>query len=501
MHKMKKLNEMTIEEKIYQTAVYKLKDLKRMGIDNVGGIYVGGEVIEHDAQSGERIKRELEKISEVYEIPPIICGDFENGCGNALEEFDELPHLMALGASYSEELAYEYGKRIAIETGSMGINMTFSPVVDLNLNPQNTIVSNRSIGDNPDVTIPMLKALTKGMADNGLLYCLKHFPGDGVDYRNQHIVTTKNSLTYDDWKNTYEKVFKALIESGADSVMIGHICCPCIQKPLESGEYLPGTLSEDILNYLKDKMRFKGVCISDALSMGGFLTWYSNREQAQIECFKAGIDLMLWPDETYIEAMKKAVESGYISMDRLDDAVSRILALKEKMCLYEKNRNLKDKTKESNFADLLAEKSITLEKGKNFVPICENDSVAVFNIKGSQNSDKRIKYFVSCMERYCGSVDYYGEYYLNEVKNADKYDRIIYVTDTMEYSFPEIWASLCYNREKSIVLSFKSPYYKEYFERAEFVINAYSDSKASQRAAAKALAGKFKMIGKSPVKI
>lgn len=102
--------------------------------------------------------------------------------------------MMSLGAANDEQIAYDYGKATALEARSVGANRTFSPVADLNINKRNPLVNVRGIGDDPDHAARLLKQVVRGMQENGLAACAKHFPGDGVDYRDQHIVTTANTL-------------------------------------------------------------------------------------------------------------------------------------------------------------------------------------------------------------------------------------------------------------------------------------------------------------------
>lgn len=513
---MKTINEMSLDEKIRQTAILKIESgtsadeiLQLMPEFSAGGYFIGGEVIKYDQQNGEVLKDIVDILKNNNDIPPIICADFESGCGNAIGKLTELPHLMALGATDSTEYAYDYGKTIAIQARTIGINMSFSPVADLNINNKNPIIVNRAIGDNADRALKLLKSEIKGMQDNGISPCIKHFPGDGIDRRNQHFVTTKNSLPIEQWEEIYGKIYRELVKNGVDAVMVGHICCPALQKKRTNGMCLPGTLSHEIIDYLKYNIGFDGVCISDALAMGGFLGWYKDTSSAQIECFKAGIDMLLWPDETYFKDMKKAIETGYISIERLDDAVSRILNLKKKNNAAEMNIPEINSDDAISFGENLAEKiasdSVSLITPNKFTPIKSDDKIVVFYIPGIYDSDtasERFNTFINALKERCVNTDVISnDFWLKEVKDTDKYDRIIYIANELEFKEAPIWASLCYNTEKSVVVSFKSPYYKEYFERAKHFICTYSASKASQSAAAAALFGEIKMNARIPVNI
>ena len=171
-------------------------------------------------------------VKELYdscEIPPLITSDFENGCGSMVKGLTPLPYMMSLGATDDESIAYDYGRATALEARTVGANWTFSPVCDLNMNFRNPLVNNRSLTDNPELACKMLPNVIRGMQDGGIAACAKHFPGDGVDYRDQHLTTTANSLSLEDWKNSFGKVYKKLFANGVMSVMAGHIAFGKIQ--------------------------------------------------------------------------------------------------------------------------------------------------------------------------------------------------------------------------------------------------------------------------------
>src|SRR5690606_33233501 len=153
----------------------------------------------------------------------------------------------------------------------------------------------RAVSDRADLATRLLRQVVRGMQDNGLAATAKHFPGDGVDYRDQHLVTTRNSLSAEEWLAQHGAVFQALIDDGVYSIMTVHIVPPAFQTPEPDGRYLPCTLSYELTTeLLKNKLGFEGVVVSDALIMGGYLGWYE-RTRADLECFKAGTDMLLWP--------------------------------------------------------------------------------------------------------------------------------------------------------------------------------------------------------------
>ncbi len=215
---------------------------------------------------------QLERTAEYREasaLPLIFQQDYESGV--SLPGMTSFPNEMTLGAANSEKAAYEYGKAIALEARSAGISWVLHPVADLNLNRFNPITNIRSVSDDPDRAVMILRAQIAGLQENGVAATIKHFPGDGVDFRDQHLLTTCNSLSTETWERSYGYVYRELIKCGTASVMPGHICFPAYQKEKMNGLYLPATLSQELLTgLLKKELQFDGVIISDAMMMEGY---------------------------------------------------------------------------------------------------------------------------------------------------------------------------------------------------------------------------------------
>ena len=516
-----KITDMTLTEKILQTVIIKV-DKDRFISDKVGAAFFFGEIItEADEMGLEAARNTLNEYIDNADIPILITSDFENGCGSMLKGLTVLPYLMNLGAANSEETAYDYGKATALEARSVGANWSFSPVCDLNLNPRNPLVNVRSISDNPDLASRLLVQVIKGMQDNGLAACAKHFPGDGLDYRDQHLVTTNNTLDFDEWKKKSGRVFEAVIRSGVYSVMPGHITLPSYQKEVfKNGMKLPATLSHELIeNLLKGEMGFGGVAVTDALNMGGFNGWYPTKEIAEIESFRAGCDMLLWPTENYVKNMTDAVNNGYVPMKRLDDAVSRILEMKEKMGLFKKDNHPislsgRDREFVRQTQRKTAESSVTLirDNGKFFPLSCEKfKKIGVIPITHHEPSLKEAEYLCSLL----GERGFEAVYLKDGIKREEfeNYDLVLYALfsrpfrpmgflDFHSSEAAKIAVSLQVGTEKTIVVSFGSPYFgNQYFERALTYVNAYSMLSPSVEAFVKAAAGEIPFSSFSPVKL
>ena len=522
---------MSLREKIGQTVVLNESDTRNVkdiaahfSSYPVGGVFVGSEVIKDTGDGrAEVLARTRELAGASARTPLVFASDMENGCGSMVKGLTPFPHQMALGATGSEKLAYDYGRYTALESRSVGVQWTFSPVADLNVNRLNPVTNIRSVTDDPSLAKRLLVNVVKGMQDNGLAACAKHFPGDGMDYRDQHLTTTVNHLSKDEWMRMHGGVFKRLIDDGVYSIMTGHIALPACQTVFKDGRFLPATLSHELSTVLlKQELGFNGVIVSDALTMGGFIKWFE-RPQAFIECFKAGTDMLLWPELSYFDAMEKAVESGEVSMERLDDAVGRVMKMKDRLGLlsagYQAQRPLggDESAGARALAHEVAGASLTRVRDRNgFLPVSPANAgkVLVVAITPDEKAFDRFEALKSALEaRGCAVTTKRNPWYTEIDSLARDFDLIIYAIERTPHhpmgplnfwggEAAGIWSTLAGGREKSVVVSFGSPYFcAEYFDAADVFVNAYSPVPATQEAFVKALFGEMGFAGKSPVSI
>ena len=514
-----KITDMTLQEKILQTVVIRVNKDKFVP-DQIGAAFFFGEIItEADEMGLECARNTLAQYIDNAKIPILITSDFENGCGSMLKGLTPFPYMMGLGATNSEEIAYNYGKATALEARSVGANWTFSPVCDLNINKRNPLVNVRGISDDPELAIRLLKQVIRGMQENGLAACAKHFPGDGLDYRDQHIVTTNNHLCMEDWKKLSGRVFKELVDDGVYSIMAGHITLPDYQKEVfGNGMKLPATLSHELIsNLLKKEMGFRGVVVTDALDMGGFAGWYDSKQIAEIESFKAGCDMMLWPTQDYVKNMTEAVENGYVSMERLDDAVTRILDMKEKLGMFDNDMHAiklseTDKAFVKKTQQESAEHSVTLIRDDaNFFPLApeKTQKIAIVPITHHEPAFEEAELLCEELKARGFEVSYFKEGIKNE--EIDENDLVLYALfsrpfrpigflDFHSTEARKVSAYLKYGTKKSLIVSFGSPYFgKQYFERALTYVNAYSMLSPSVKAFVRAATGEISFSDFSPV--
>lgn len=534
---------LSLREKIGQTMVvlpqYEIE--KKMGNGTlegffekypVSGFFMGWKLYEgiDPVNWIDHLKKRTLEYQNASKLPLIFQEDYESGVW--LEGMTPFPREMALGACDSPELAFKMGKAVGQECKSIGINWVLHPVADLNMNPFNPITNTRSISDDPEKAIKLLCRQVAGLQNNGVAATIKHFPGDGVDYRDQHLTTTCNSLDMATWRKMHGHVFQALIDSGIAAIMPGHITLPAYQKEKINGFYPPATLSGELLtNLLKVEMGFEGVIVSDAMVMGGFRGYYGSNLENEIQSFIAGVDVLLWPSYEFLDSVEVRIKRGEIPMERLDDAVRRIWAMKERFGLLSPNREifremtLEEKSAAREASRTIVESSLTLVRDrKNALPLSvEKDNkillVAVTpkTNKGQDADFKSILKLKDKFEKKGFKVDFQRNIlYENNGWTEDiynRYDRLIFLVarnphipfGPLQFWDDEaqtVWGVNAMKKDKTIIISLGSPYIgNEYFERVDTYINAYSNDAATHEALLRALLGEIPFKGISPVNI
>lgn len=331
---------MTLEEKVGQLFIYLSvvndpAEAKRIcETYHIGGLRWQNATAE---QSYDKIRA----FQDASRIPLLVAANIESGTDKMAKSGTVIAPPPAAGAARTDEVAYELGRIGGIEAASIGCNWTFAPISDILFNWRNTIVNNRAFGNDVDKIISCSKAYMRGMKEAGLACCTKHFPGDGVEERDQHLVMGCNDLSIEDWDASFGKVYAELIEEGVESMMIGHICMPAYQKKfnpaLTDADIMPATLSPELLqNLLRDQLGFNGLILTDASHMVG-MTCAAPRSEQVPGAIAAGCDMYLMFNGEPIEDftyMLNGVKDGRISEERLSDALHRILGLKAKQNLH-----------------------------------------------------------------------------------------------------------------------------------------------------------------------
>ena len=336
------LNSMTPEEKIGQLFVL-MTYLPGVNEDRIR------EEAENRCPGGLRWQRKdsaeawaQNRLYQQYSrIPMLIAGNCDTGGAECVPDGTYVATAAQACAGEDDDTAYHIGLASAREAGSIGVNWLFNPVCDLYLNWRNTIVNTRSYGADPVKVLRMTRAYIRGVRDSGFtIACTaKHFPGDGTEERDQHLVMGCNDMSAEEWYTTFGKVYRGLIDDGIESVMVGHIAQRALSKKinpqLKDQDILPATLSPELLQgVLRGELGFNGVIITDATQMIGFNA-VMPRKQALPASIAAGCDMILFANDPTEDFgyIREGIEKGIISEERLTEALSRILALKAKLGL------------------------------------------------------------------------------------------------------------------------------------------------------------------------
>lgn len=271
---------------------------------------------------------------EKSKIPVLIAANCEAGGNGAVSEGTMVATGAACAASPTQQTVRDMARVGAVEAKAVGCNWTFAPVCDILSNWRNTIVNTRAFGNDPEEVAELSKAYMEEMHRQGIACAAKHFPGDGSEERDQHLLMGCNDLSCEEWDATYGRVYQALIDAGLDSVMVGQICLPAYQKKynpsLTDREIQPATLSPELLGgLLRKKLGFNGLIVTDASHMAGLLN-AAPRSEAVPGVVAAGCDMILFfndPAED-VEYIRRALRDGRLTQARLEEAVRRILAMK-----------------------------------------------------------------------------------------------------------------------------------------------------------------------------
>lgn len=538
--------ELTLREKIGQTMMvlsdYKThKEIGGGSLDSfftkypVGGFFIAdwhANAQKPDSMSFEEFVPQMMGEYDVASSSPLFfCEDFEKGAGYTYANCTKMPAIMALGAANNTDLAYAYGKIVSQESRALGFNWLLHPVADLNINPLHPLIIERAISDKHDIALPILRAQMQGMKEHGIISTVKHFPGDGATIRDQHLITSANNLSMTEWRNSFGKIFETIIQDEAPSIMIGHIQFPAYQRDSIDGVLPPATLSKDIMTkLLKNEMGYKGVVMSDAMNMGGAMGYYESVFEASVQCFAAGADMILWPDLAFMDTVEARILRGEIPMSRLDDAVERIWALREKYDLLEKKTEITTPlpADHANYTEekmtALAQSAVTLIQDKNNdIPLSVEKikKVLLINISYTDARRDREKDFEVLKEDLTArgfEVNMVTDFHLWDWEwrlNSElaQYDKFIVCFENSFFNpvgspFLKgreafaLWMVRVLPKDKVISVSFSNPYYNTFYLGTNpLLINAYSRDAFMQKAVAKILMGETEATAKSPVEL
>lgn len=458
-------------------------------------------------------------------IPLLVAADLEHGAGAHLEGTVDFPWAWSIAAAYDMNLVKAMGQCTAREAEIAGVNWTFSPCVDLLLNYNNPVVSNRSLGSDPKQVSSLAVAWIQSMQKAGLAACAKHFPGDGVDDRDQHFCTSVNSLSVKEWWLTFGKVWKRVIQAGVMSIMSGHISFPAYQNQEKNpSRALPATLCKKLqINLLRKDLQFKGVIVSDAVSMGGITSRLKPEDQV-VANIRAGSDVYLFADpiDDY-QRLLKAVSKGIISEGQIFESAKRILEMKASLSLPLRNTSVKslssEEKKKFHFASYqMAQKGVVLYRSNSVTPISlkKGSRVLTVTLRAPQSNPK-FGSDLPFIDHELKKLGYKVTHQTNGkhsdlLKKMSRFDAIFVNFSVGPHatggtvklegdSLKILWRSFWNQYPHAIFTTFGSPYHLHELPHLPNYWMVCSQSEVSQRAAVHAWLGNFKPSGKNPSKI
>jgi beta-N-acetylhexosaminidase len=548
----KMLKKMSVEEKVGQLIQIGInarfinqdsdffQDLKRHVTENkIGGVIFFGAPMYETVHLGNRLQ-------ENAEIPLLFALDAETGIGMRFTDAANFPWNMAVAATGNPEYAYKMGVITGREAKAMGLMQVYAPVLDVNNNADNPVINVRSFGEDPETVARFGAAFIEGVQSQGVIATAKHFPGHGDTDVDSHRGLPIINVSRERLDKLELVPFRRAIESGVASIMVAHIGLPQIDpteiKPIPNAlrvdteeevitenATIPATLSTKIqTDILRKELGFKGLIVTDAMSMSG-LTLYVTQEDAGVQAFLAGADLIEKPADTdaMIRGLREAVKSGRISEPRLNESVRKILAWKHELGLFKQKITPLDQIdkiiagKETHLlAEEIANKAVTVVRNDaNLLPLSKDKRVFVLGISngfdGDMTSvaltkflrDNGVKFSATMLQENsspetiarareaAGRADVVIAALYGRVRSGAK--NSVGLPDSGVAILRELL-----EKDKNVVgLSFGNPYILQSFPSLKTYIVAYGDMTTLQRASARTIFGMLEPNGKLPISL
>lgn len=561
------LRSLSLEEKIGQMLQgrcfvdftnFNSRDYKKLRDDlqkyHLGSLVVAAHINEHGVVHPSPLEaaKVINQLQTDSKLPLLIAADLERGLASRLSGVPDFPWPMALGAVGNPEETEHLGAITAREARAVGIEWALAPVADVNNNPANPVINDRSFGEDPSSVATLVSAFIRGAHQNGLLVTAKHFPGLGDSKINPlfGIASINGDM---DRLNAVELLpFRRAIESGVDAVLVEHVRVPALDP--DPSKF--ATVSQKVVGGLLERdLGFKGVVLTDILEKQGMARLYGHTKanpaaQAAVDAIKAGCDVMMVPDDldSAFRAILKAVQSGEISESRIDDSVRKILTLKAQVGLYRDRlvdinqvAALAQSPQDFEFAQHVADQAVTLvrDQGK-LLPMAKTAPqinqqttekhktgsrarpVVVVLAEDLEQIDNRA--FEEAFKARCPDAQFFyfdgrtpgPDYIVGVATHAPSVVVAAYVTrggvrqavingksitifgllgPSSELLNKIVWAA----PEKTMVVSLGSPYLIENYPGIQTYICTYAIASTSEISAVKALFGEIQNDAKLPV--
>ncbi|HMK38431.1 MAG TPA: glycoside hydrolase family 3 N-terminal domain-containing protein [Bacteroidota bacterium] len=538
------LASMTLDEKVSQMVMVRasghyfstdselFERLERLvSVRRVGGIIMA----QGDVYSEAVLLNRLQSMSR---IPLLVAADFERGIAMRVRRGTRFPDAMALGATRNAEYAYRMGKTVALEARAIGIHQNYAPVADVNDNPLNPVINTRAFGDDPMLVRTMVGAFIRGTIDGGCIATAKHFPGHGDSGTDSHLDLPVIDLSRARLDSVELASFRAAVEAGVQSVMIGHLAVPALDSL-----GLPASLSAPMVSgLLRNEIGFRGLIVTDGLEMRA-LTRGFTPDTVAVLAVRAGADVLLVPPDPdlAVNAILGAIRKGEITEERVNESVRRMLALKHQIGL-DRRRTVDIESIASrigtrpnrHLAREIARDAVTLLKNRNaLLPLPPDGPMHIVALLAADVEDDRTDvdrpgspaasepvgtYFSQLLRRRSPGTEILrlspesdaretGDA-LARIRRADVAILCLFVrvrTASGKIDLPEYLRAFAARASETstplVVLAFGNPYIAGNIPDAGSIMCLYGDDEPVSEAAAEALFGEIPVHGRLPVSI
>ena len=504
-------NSLSLEEKIAQffmAAAYTSKDEnhKKVISSLIKDTKIGGLIFFKGSPNKQA--QWINDFQQKSNIPLMVSIDGEWGINMRLDNTIRYPRQLTLGAIQDNQLIYKMGKRIAEECKAVGVNINLAPVIDVNNNPNNPVINDRSFGEDKFNVATKGLAYMHGMQDVGVMAVGKHFPGHGDTDADSHLTLPVILHKIDRLKNIEFFPFQMLFANGLQGVMAAHLHIP----ELDNRENRAVSLSKKVCTHLlRDSLGFKGLVFSDALNMKGVSAFFAPGEVDK-EAFLAGNDILLFSEDIKkgIALIKKAVTSKEITEEYIDFRLSKVLEYKYELGLnkkpYIENGNIigyLNNNEGKNIQKELFEKAITVVVNEeNLIPLrTDITNTASLSIGKSEPA-----LMFKTLEKYQNITHFTSADY--SIEKLKKFEQVIISVYGMSryssknYGFSDLELTIIkeINKETKVILVlFGSPYSLKYFDDFKNIIVAYERNKITENAVTNILLNSLGTTGKLPV--
>ena len=484
----------------------------REGIEALAREGIGGFILfGGDTRETPRL---LQSLQDMATIPLLIASDVERGLGQQLSGGTHFPSQRAVASAIDRrskkdaELLDRMLDAVRRETRAAGIHAVFSPVVDVNNNPDNPIICTRAFGDEPEVVEWFGSRYIKGLQKSSeLLACAKHFPGHGDTDQDSHSVLPVIRADKQRLNRVELPPFREAVKDSVAMVMVAHLMVPALDPAA------PTTFSRKIVTaLLREGLGFKGLIVSDALDMGALSREYAQEEIA-VRTVEAGMDILLHPVDARvtIDAVVTAVEQGRLTRARIEESVGRIMHAKTKLGLFEKRPAAAatvEYDKHRKTAQEIGSRALHIANGRNALPVRPDAVVACFILDDDDNRESADVFLHEMKERFKNFAFHIltpdaampASLAHDSIKAAEFVVLAVYskisaskgrsgISEKLRLMAGEILRSAAAKKARSAVISFDSPYVLDLFKEADVRIAAYDRMEEIQRAVVATLAG------------